>query len=162
MKHRLFLISGLSVVLFVIGGQYGANAYFQARQLAAQAELMTVRTRLMKQQVGQLEQKMRVIQRVNGFVNRAGDLQLTPQAWAQYDVNVQDALTFKELAQIIEQCVHNKDLYYKPFSLRVAVGQARDGASGQEAKPTPEDADAANRQPPDLSLSLKGAFFVRH
>ena len=161
MKHRLFLISLLSVGMFVASGHFFARAYFQNRQLAAQAEIMTVRTRLMRQQIGELEQKMRVIQRVNHFVEHAGQLKLTPEQWTRYDVNVEDALTFRELSRMIEQCVHNKDLYYKPLAFQVTLG-------GQERSPQDGEAGSAstsrrtsNQLPTELKLNLKGAFFVR-
>jgi len=163
MKHsRLFILSGAIVLMFAVSSHFGAQAYFQARHLEIQVEHMTARTRLMKQQVGELEQKLRIIQRVNDFAGHARDLGLTPEAWARYDVQVQDALTFKELAQMIEQCIHNKDLYFQPLSFHVAVGHAGSASEtlGQELKAIP--ADANDQQPNDLVLSLKGAFFVRN
>jgi hypothetical protein len=161
---QLLIFSGLIVLIFVISSHFGAQSYFQARQLTAQVEYMTARTRLMKQQVGESEQKIRLIQRVNDFVDHARDLQLTPEGWARYDVNVVDALTFKELARMIEQCVHNKDLYYLPLSFHLAVGQAKNSSEAmeQEMKAIPLPADATNQQAADLALSLKGAFYVRH
>ena len=162
MNHKPFILSGLMVLAFALSTHFGARAYFQARQLEVQVENMTVRTRLMKQQVGELEQKMRLIQRVNDFTGHARDLQLIPEAWARYDVNVQDALTFRELTQMVEQCVHNKDLYFMPVSFHVAVGQAGKAPDAQGRENNAVPADPNDAQPNDLVLSLKGAFFVRH
>ncbi len=162
MKPGLFLVSSLIVAAFVVSTHFGAKAYFQTRQLKSQAALMTVRTRVMKQQVGELEQKMRVNQRVNSFMARARELQLTPEQWDQYDVNIQDAVTFKELAEMVEQCVHNKDLYYKPLSFHMAVGRGRDMDEKAEIASTAVAAQGTDQKQGDLALSLKGAFFVRH
>ena len=160
---QLFILTGLIAVLFAASSHFGVQAYFQARQLEDRVALMNARTRLMKQQMGELEQKLRIVQRVDDFVDHARDLQLTPNQWARYDVQVQDALSFRELSQMIEQCVHNKDFYYLPLSFHVATRKAKDAAAAAEPelKVNPTQADATDKPPADLVLSLKGAFFVR-
>jgi hypothetical protein len=161
---QLFVLTGLIAVLFAASSHFGVQTYFQARELEGRVAFMNARTRMLKQQMGELEQKLRVVQRVDDFVEHAQDLQLTPEQWARYDVQVQDALTFKELSQMIEQCVHNKDFYYLPLSFHVATRQAKNaaGAMEPELKVNPPQADATDKPPADLVLSLKGAFFVRH
>jgi hypothetical protein len=160
---QLFILTGLIAVLFAVSSHFGVEAYFQARQLEDRVAFMSAHTRLLKQQMGELEQKLRIVQRVDDFVGHARELQLTPDRWARYDVQVQDALSFRELSQMIEQCVHNKDFYYLPLSFHVATRKARDAAAAAapELKVNPSSADATDKPPADLVLSLKGAFFVR-
>lgn len=165
MKYRAYMITGLAVVAFLLGGQYGVTSYFNARHLKARAETMTVSTRLMKHQVGELEQKARILNRVQHFMDSAHSQRLTPDNWSAYDVQIQDVVAFQELAQIVEQCVHNKDLYYKPISFHVAVGQDKDASSELEGsmEPVPPlSADAVTDGPTDVSLALQGTFLVRH
>jgi hypothetical protein len=164
MKSRpLLILTCCTVLIFAAGSHFGVRNYFRACRLETQVENMTVRTRLMKQQMGEWGQKLRIIQRVNGFVDHARDLQLTPEGWAQYDVNVQDALSFRELARMIGQCEHNKDLYYLPLSFHVTTQQAKNAsdAAGEELKAIARSGDASGQPAADLALSLKGAFFVR-
>lgn len=160
---QLLILTCFLTLLFAAGSHYGAHAYFRAHRLEAQVENLTVRARLMKQQAGEQAQKQRLIQRVNGFVARARDLRLTPETWARYDVNVQDALSFRELARMIDQCAHDKDLYFVPLSFHVATGEAKNSsdAVGETLKAIPRPGDEGTQRTADLALSLKGAFFVR-
>lgn len=160
---QLLILTFFMALIFAVGSHFGVHAYLQAHSLAARVENLTVRTRLMKQQAGELAQKLRFIQRANGFVAHAQDLHLTPEGWAKYDVNVQDAFSFRELARMIDQCVHDKDLYFVPLSFHIATGRAKKAADAEEAtsRAVPGPGDADTQQKADLALSLKGAFFVR-
>ena len=162
MKLWLIMVCGIILVAFVASVHFGAQAFFQARQLEAQVEDLTVRERIMKQQVGELAQKVRVVERVNSFVTHAEKLGLSPEQWEQYDVSIQDAVTFKELALMIDQCVHNKELYYKPLTFHIAVGQQKIPDKPEAVAPDPTPAPGTDKKPADLALSMKGAFLVRH
>jgi hypothetical protein len=160
---QLLILTCFVALIFAAGTQFGLRAYFRARSLAVQVENLTVRTRLMKQQAGELAQKLRLTQRVNGFVAHARDLGLTPEGWARYDVNVQDSFSFRELARMIDQCVHDKDYYFVPLSFHVATGSAKNAsdAAGESPKTIQRPGDDGTQRTADLVLSLKGAFFVR-
>jgi hypothetical protein len=162
MKYSLFIITGIAAALFGAGLHMGADAYKDSRQLQAQAEGLTIRTRLMRHQLGELEQKVRVLDRVGGFVDQAASQRLTPQQWSVYEVNIQDALSFAELARIIEQCDHGEGLVFKPISFHVSVGGGQaEGDAGGPSKPL-KRADDADSAPADATLELQGAFLVRH
>ena len=160
---QLLVLTCLTALIFAVGSHFGVRAYFRAASLAARVENMTVRTRLMKQQAGERAQKLRFIQRINGFVAHARDLHLTPEEWARYDVNVQDSFSFRELARMIDQCVHDKDLFFVPLSLHVTAGKAKDASDAAEeiSRAVPNPGDAGTQPTADLALSLKGAFLVR-
>ena len=159
---QLLILTCFVALIFAASSHFGVRAYFQANGLSARVENLTVRTRLMKQQAGDLAQKLRLIQRINGFVAHARDLHLTPEEWARYDVNVQDSLSYRELAGMIEQCVHDKDFYFVPLSFHVATSKAKDasGVAGEKLKAA-QGPGADSKEAADLALSLKGAFFVR-
>lgn len=164
MRYGIYLITICAVATFIISGHYGLNAYFKARQLKAQEENLTVRTRLMKRQVAELEQKMRVLKRVKHFVHSAKDLRLTPEHWSSYDVQIHDAIAYRELAQIVEQCIHNKDIYFWPTSLHVTVDPKQNASDevSEDFEPVPVIADSQQGQSSDVALSLQGTFWVRH
>lgn len=163
MTYRSYIITACSLAAFLLCGHFGINAYFKAQQLKAQAETITVRTRLMKHQVGAMGQKMRVLQRVSQFVDQAKALRLEPSEWAAYDVHVQQAMSYQDLSQIVEQCVHNDHIYFKPLAFHVAV-RSEDSLSSEpsEAKPELVPANDMEASQSDLSLTLRGTFMVRH
>lgn len=164
MLSRLYLISACVLVTLLLCGHFAVNAFFKAEQLKAQAENITVRTRLMKHQIGAMEQKVRVLRRVEHFLDRAKAMRLEPQGWAAYDVHIQDTMTYAQLSQVIEQCVHNKDIYFKPKSFHIAVntGEPTDSKVVSGAEPVPLNADTLDSDPSDVSLALQGTFMVRH
>jgi hypothetical protein len=160
MKYGVLVMTGCSVVFFVLASMFGAKAYFQARQLSIQVEMMTVRTHLIRQQIGELEKKARILQRVDDFVDHAQKMQLTPRQWTRYDVTVQEEATFRELANMIEQCAHNRDLYFKPISLQVSMGSIKD-SSIEAAAVQLSPAGDPTKKTSDVAVVLKGAFWVK-
>ena len=161
MKYSLFIITGLAAALFGAGLHMGADAYTNARQLQAQAEGLTIQTRMMRHQLGELEQKVRVLNRVGDFVDQAAIRRLTPQQWSVYEVNIQDALSFAELTRIIEQCGHGEGLVFKPISFHVSVGGGRPEDEGANPSKSLKRANADSASA-DAILELQGAFLVRH
>ena len=164
MKYRTHIIAGCALAAFVLSGHYAARSHFEARQIKAQVDALTVRTRIMRHQAGEREQKLRVLQRVKQFVENAEEQHLSPNDWSTYEVNVQDAVTFRELAQIVEQCVHNKNLYYRPIAFHVAMGQDNNSqpVQSEQIEPVVLDADSSDGKPSDVAVDLKGTFLVRH
>lgn len=164
MTSRSYIITACSLAVFLLCSHFGINSYFKARQLKAQAETITVRTRLMKHQIGAMEQKMRVLQRASHFVDQAKALRLEPGEWAAYDVNVQKAMTYQKLSEIVEQCVHNDNIYFKPLTFHVAIrsGDTSPADEPSEAESVLLPANGMTEGSSDLSLALKGTFMVRH
>jgi hypothetical protein len=164
MTSKTYILTACAVAAVLLCGHFGIHSYFKARQLKAQAESIAVRTRLMKHQIGEMEQKMRILQRVAHFVKQAQDLRLVPGQWAAYEVNIQDVLTFQALSRIVEQCVHSKDIYFKPVAFNVALNHGATNPSGDESvpQPVPMNADASEENASDVTLALQGTFMVRH
>jgi hypothetical protein len=164
MRFGIYIITICALALFLLCGHYGLYSYKKARHLKAEVETLTVRTRLMKRQVGELERKARILDRVNHFLDRAGEKQLTPDHWSSYDVHIQEAVAFRELAQIVEQCIHNQSVYYKPISFHAALGRKKQSSEGSfdDVEPVPMDADTDEELAADVILALKGTFMVRH
>jgi cell division protein FtsB len=162
-SDQLLILTCFMALIFAVGSHFGIQSYLRAHRLEAQVQNLTVRTRLAKQQAGELAQKQRVIQRINEFVDHARDMHLAPDEWARYDVNVQDSLSYRELARMLDQCVHEKDFYFVPLSFHVAAGKAKNESdlAGEKSKAAPGTGDADSKETADLALSLKGAFFVR-
>lgn len=158
------MITICAVATFILAGHYGLKSYSKARHLKAEEEKLTVRTRLMKRQVAELEQKMRVLTRVKHFVRSAEDQRLTPEHWSAYDVQIHDAIAYQELAQIVEQCIHNKDIYFWPTSFHVTVDPKQNASDevNEDFEPVPVIADSQDGQSSDVALSLQGTFMVRH
>jgi len=161
MKLGLLIVSGVIIATFVVSTHFGAKAYFQTRQLKTQVEIMTVGIRVKKQQGGDLVQKMSAIQGANGFVNRVRELQLSPEQWDQYDVNIQDAVTFEELAGMLEQCTRNKDVCDKPLSFYIAMNPNKNYYEKEDVTPIPVVAESSDKKLTNPPLGLKGVFFVR-
>ena len=164
MKYWSIIITGCAVAALLVTGHYAFRAYAGARQLQSQAEVLAVRTRTMRHQIGELEQKVRMFRRVEHFVKKAEEKGLTPEKWATYEVSIQDAVTFRELAQIVEQCAHNRNLYYRPIAFHAVVDQKKEMVPGDGHGMAPvvlNEADQDDVQS-DLALALKGTFLVRH
>jgi hypothetical protein len=163
MKYGTYIVTACAVVALVWSGQYAARSCFSARQLKAQSDILAVRNRIMKHQAGELEQKMRVLQRVKHFVDRAVEQRLSPDSWSTYEVNIQDAITYRELAQIVEQCVHNTDLYFKPIAFHATLDEKdnKDPKLAEALEPVVLDTETLKDTPSDVALVLKGTFLVR-
>lgn len=165
MRYGTYIVTAGVLAALVFSGHYAFRSMVNASQLQSRADVLAVRTRTMRHQVGELEQKVRTLQRVNHFVQTADQQRLSPEHWSVYEVSIQDAVTFKELAQIVEQCSRNNDLYFKPIAFHVVLGQQPNAASAAEgggAEPVVLDADAQDGKPSDVALALKGTFLVRH
>lgn len=164
MRFGIYIYTICAAVVFLFCGHYGLHSYFKSHQLKVEAENLAVRTRIIKRQASELEHKARILKRVGHFVKSANDKGLTPDNWSTYDVHIQETLAFQELVQIVEQCIHNNNLYFKPISFHVAVGQDKD--SQQDAfgdiESVPVNADDQEGASADVALALKGTFMVRH
>jgi hypothetical protein len=165
MRYRIYIFTFCVLALFLFCGHYGLHSYIKARHLKAEAETLAVRTRLMKRQLGELQQKARILNRVSHFVDNTRKHKMTPENWVRYDVHIQDAMAFQELAQIVEQCIHNQNIYFKPISFHAAVNQQKqsggDRFDGVEPVPVDADADTEKDTKADVTLALQGTFMVR-
>jgi hypothetical protein len=165
MKYDLLIFTLCALCAFSLCGHYGVTSYAKARQIKSESETIAVRARLMRRQVGELEQKARALDRVNRFVGKAESQRLTPEHWSSYEVDIHDTLAFKELSRIIEQCAHNQDIYFRPISFHVTVDPNKEEVLPEKfenVEPVPAVGDADQSRSSDVSLALKGTFWVRH
>jgi hypothetical protein len=162
MNIKITIITVVAVALVLTSANFGIKAFMRARQLQTDTEVLAVRTRTMRHELGELEQKLRVMQRVGYFMDRAALQGLSVDRWSVYEVNVQDQLSFKELGRVIEQCEHTKDIYFKPASFHITVGPIEAQKNTSATIPPPIADGSADGGPADVLLGLKGAFLVRH
>lgn len=162
MKYKLYIITVCAFLLALFGARFGIQAYFNARQMRTKVEVLAVRTRSMRHQAGELEQKLRVMNRVNHFLEQAAKRGLSADQWSVYAVNIDDQVSFQSLGRIVDQCTHGNGLYFKPDVFHVAVGLPVDdnGRPVQSARPA-ENA-SGDGEAGDVVLGLQGAFMVRH
>lgn len=162
MKYKLYAITVCVTLLALFGARFGIKAYFHARQMRTQVEVLAVRTRSMRHQVGELEQKLRVMRRVNHFLEQAASRGLSADQWSTYAVSIDDQVSFQWLDRIVGQCTHSSGLYFKPDFFHVAVGQPTDGDGrpGQHAGSVGNGGGSG--EPADVVLGLQGTFWVRH
>jgi hypothetical protein len=162
MKYGLYTITIATTLLALFGARYGIRAYFQAQQMQTKVEVLTVRTRSLRHQVGELGQKVRVLNRVDQFMAQAASRGLLADQWSTYLVHIDDQVSFQALERIVEQCTHSKGLYFRPDSFHVAVGQPADADGRLVQHAAPSGGADGSGEPADVVLGLQGAFLVRH
>ena len=119
---------------------------------------MTKRVGLLKQQKREAQRKWRILTRVNSFVDRASSLGLEGMKWANYDVNIQEPVTFFEMEQILNQCLNSSSYYFRPIALHANISPESDAKIVKKASTS---ADSRESKKGDLMLTLRGAFIVR-
>jgi hypothetical protein len=164
-RYSLYILTAGIVALVLASLHFGMQSYFNARRLQSELEIMTVRTRTMRVQLGELEQKRRALNRVQHFISQASAMGLNEDRWSRYAVNVEAPLSYAELGRVVEQCTHSRDVYFKPVFFHVAQGQSENGAQTGDATMArrPQSLQRSQSEAPsDVILGLKGVFMVRH
>lgn len=127
---------------------YGLRAWRQEQLLAHQTHLRTL-----NRQHQELERKTAILERASRFTERARSLNLQPDAWMLYDVNVQAPLAFEAAQEIVYLCSDSSLAYYWPISLEIkAPNTDQEGSAVSGAKP---------EKPADVQLTVKGRFAAR-
>ena len=124
---------------------------------------METRVRLLKQQKREAQRKWRILTRVNAFVDKAASLGLEGKKWANYDVNIQEPVTFFEMEQILNQCLNSSSYYFKAIALHANISHESDGHESDRkiVKKASTSADSRESKKGDMMLTLRGAFIVR-
>lgn len=164
-RFSLYILTVGIVALVLASLHFGLRSYFSTRRLQSELEIMTVRTRTMRVQLGELEQKRRALNRVEHFISQAAAMGLTEDRWSRYAVNMEAPLSYAELGRVVEQCTHSRDVYFQPVFFHVALGQSETGAQTGDAvmKHRPQNLQGFQSEAPsDVILGLKGVFMVRH
>lgn len=162
MKYRLYIITVCATLLALSGARSGIQAFFHARQMQTKVDVLAVRTRSLRRQVGELEQKVRVLNRVGQFIAQASSRGLSADQWSAYAVHIDDQVSFQSLDRIVDQCTHSNGFYFKPESFHVAVGQPADAGGRTIRHAGPSGDGGGSGEPADVVLGLQGTFLVRH
>ncbi len=129
-------------------GAYALKDGKQAQLSARQAQL-----RMLKRQHEEMVRKAALLGRAAQFTARARELNLQPDAWTLYDVNVQSPLDFEAAQEIVFLCGDSSLAYFWPISLEIR----KQNADAPQAGATQKKAAS----PTDVQLSVKGRFAAR-
>ncbi len=154
----LILAAALMGASFYLYGSYG-----RFRSLHADLDRMQTRQKMVRKQAAELNQKLKTIQRVQRFMNRASAMEMQPANWAAFDVNIQGWVSFVELQKLLEQCGASNDVYFSPIAFAVQTPEAASGADEQVQPEAGETTakDASSDAGGDVKLVLNGAFRIR-
>ncbi len=148
-------------ILFTVAAALTISAHRDLAGNREKWETLKVRLRVMSHQKKDVEKTQVQLARLNGFMRKAATLGLEQENWASYDVNIQEPVTFAQMARILNQCINTPDYYFKPVSLQVKTNVKPDQTSLKGAS-LPAADDSFDPGKGDVLLTLKGAFVVRH
>ena len=148
-------------ILFMVTAAYTIAAYSDLDSKRDKLETLKVRLRVMNHQKKDVEKTQVQFDRLNGFMQKAATLGLEQENWASYDVNIQEPVTYAQMARILNQCVNTPDYYFKPLSLQVKTNVKSD-QTNLKGTSLPAGDDVFDPDKGDVLLTLKGAFVVRH
>ena len=157
---RSCLMTGLLVVLLLIGGRFFLTGYKRYVVNQDKKSVLTRRANLLNQQQSDRKQKMHNILRVSRFVNNAKLLGLEKRRWAVYNVDIQDAVTFTEMKKNLMQCSNSASRYFRPVSFHIKSLKANHNNTGIGNKNETSEMLFKNKTG-DILMTLKGAFVVR-
>ena len=157
---RSNIITLALAICFCTASYFFLTAYNRYDISRGKVEVMETRVRLLKQQKREAQRKWRILTRVNAFVDKAASLGLEGKKWANYDVNIQEPVTFFEMEQILNQCSNSSSYYFKPIALHANISPESDGKIVKKTS-TSNSADSRKSKEGDLMLTLRGAFIVR-
>ena len=147
-------------ILFTIAAAFTISAYRELDGNREKLETLKVRLRVMAHQRKDVEKTQVQIARLKGFMQKAADMGLEQHKWASYDVNIQEPVTFAQMARILNQCVNTPDYYFKPVSLQVKT-KVNPDQTHLKGTSLPAGDDIFDSGKGDVLLTLKGAFVVR-
>lgn len=163
-----YILMAVVAAAAIASGRFFLNAFWHLEGLEAQTSRMSARVRMIKRQAIELNQKVKIIQRVQQFMDEARQRSMTPDQWSVYEVDLQGGVTFAELARIVEQCDSRSGIYFQPafFHVQSLTTDDPDQSRPEAVSSLPAAAqhDAADGPAPesgDVRLSLRGAFVVR-
>ena len=148
-------------ILFTIAAALTIAAYRDLDGNREKLETLKIRLRVMTHQKKDVEKTQVQLDRLDGFMRKAATLGLEQENWASYDVNIQEPVTFAQMARILNQCVNTPDYYFKPVSLQVKT-QVKPDQTDLKGASLPAADDSFDPEKGDVLLTLKGAFVVMH
>ncbi len=159
-----FVISLILGVCLVFGSYFFSKSLARWKRL--KRALLVARQEQSKAEAVRREllRRDRIMTRLGNLVNRARELGLTPEQWDQYDVEVQQAITFPQLSTILRQTNTGNNYYFEPMFIYLLKSQPRKEGGEQPPSTEQEKPSTEQRLEPDggdIFLKLKGRFLVR-
>jgi len=154
------ILSALLALLFLTSAYFFLTSYNTYILNQEKFKVLTGQVHLLRQQQREMERKERIMVKVNNFINRARSLGLEKNKWACYDVNIEEPITFPEVAKILNQTVNSSSYYFKPVTLHVKTKMESDKKATQN-KPPSTSADSPETKKGDILLTLRGSFVVK-
>ena len=152
---RSCIMTGLLVVLLLMAGHYFLTNYKAYVGYKGKKTVLVRKVRRLNQFQSEREQKLHSILRINNFVNTAKSLGLEQSKWSEYNVDIQDTVTFVEMKTILKQCSNTDSHYFRPISFHIKSLKATDNQDKTSGK-TFENVEG------DILMTLKGAFVVKN
>ncbi len=103
--------------------------------------------------------KKHILERVDNFVIRAGSLGLARNQWSYYDVNIEEAISFKGAEQILRQTANSPSYYFKPDKVYIKT-KYDVGDEGDQSNEISPPTGTEQMEDGDILLTLKGTFIV--
>ena len=161
------ILFGFSLVLSVrvIWGAFLLGNSF-ARWKRLQREVSQARKGIEKVESIKREvlRRKRLMARLENVVKRAQALGLSPEQWGQYDVEVQETVSFPRLAEILKQAGPGYNYYFEPIYLYLSRSKPRKEGDPPAPAPAPqrsESREGGALKGGDIYLKVKGSFLVR-
>ncbi len=150
-------------VIMLGGGLYFFNTYSRYTCLRDDFERMQARAKVVKQRATELNQKIKTIQRVERFMERVAEMEMRPEDWSSFNVNIQSWVSYKELEKIVSQCAYDRQYYFVPISFEVQTPEAVDEKDEQlqVSEAAANQGDSSLSSGSDVHLVLNGAFMIR-
>lgn len=158
-RYHLLMITIILLILFMGAVHFFLDASDRYAEQRERVAALQGRLNFMKQQKAEMERKVSILARVNRFVDKAGSLGLAEERWSFYGVNVQEMVSYEEMAQIVNQCVNSASAYFEPEVLHVRSMDPGSMKAGSDV--TPANAPASGEQTGDVLITLRGKFVVR-
>ena len=114
---------------------------------------------LLQRQEKELALKIRTLNEVRHFMDRAAALGLEREKWTYYDVNVQEPVSFAEMEEILNQCNNSAAAFYRPISLHIKKTTSESVDTAQRV--SSRSANARSGAEADLLITLSGKFLAR-
>ena len=177
MRHLLLTLGLVTVCAVPASIYYFTDSYqHYSRQQERLGALQKYRKRQLRNQ-RQLRQYSSFVQQADALMDEAKISGALPDNWDRYEIDMQRAVQFDELENLLIQANHGLSYYFKPSALEIRLPTAdADNAyagapppiiepppateAGEEAPPQEEE-PLALQEGEDAALTLRGAVLVR-
>ena len=149
----------IAIAAFMAAVFMSIASYRHYKALQQRLEVMTVRLQVAQDYQKQIEQKKRLVARVNSFLDKTKSMGLEQRQWSIYEVDFNELVSYYEMGQIVDQCTNSDTFFFKPVFLQV---QTQWGAEQYKTEQEGEtDTTPIISQEGDVRLNLKGAFYAK-